>query len=220
MVPLAPTHAIFDLDGTLLDTEPLYTLAAQRVVSKHGKVFDFELKREIMGGGPLAGAVTVVERLNLPITPETYLSEREEILVELCRGAPALRGAQALVEALHERGIPLAIGTSSDQRLCELKLAPQPFRHRFRVVVCSDDPEVRAAKPAPDIFLVAAARLGAEPRRCIVFEDSPKGVQAARAAGMQAIAIPDPRWDPEEFAGALRVVASLEEVTLADLGLA
>ena len=214
-----PTHAIFDLDGTLLDTEPLYTIAAQTVVGRFGKVFDWELKREVMGGGPLAGAATVVERLALPISPETYLAEREAILLTLFGASRPLAGVERLVEALHARGIPLAIGTSSSKRLCDLKLSAQPFAHRFAVIVCSDDPEVKNAKPAPDIFLIAAARLGASPERCLVFEDSPKGVQAALAAGMQAIAIPDARMPREDFASALHVLDSLNDVTLADLGL-
>lgn len=210
---------IFDLDGTLIDTEPLYTLAAQEVVEPFGKVFDFELKREIMGGGALPGAKTVVDRLQLPITPEEYLTQREAVLVRLFEAVLPMAGAEQLVETLAARGIPLAIGTSSNRRLCELKLARQAFRHCFSVVVCSDDPEVKAAKPAPDIFRLAAARLGADPTRCLVFEDSPKGVQAARAAGMQAIAVPDARMPREEFDGATQVLASLEHVDLAELGL-
>jgi pseudouridine-5'-monophosphatase len=217
--PLPPTHVIFDLDGTLLDTEPLYTLAAQAVVGRYGKVFDWEIKRQIMGGGPLVGARFVVEHLGLPISPEDYLERREAILRELCTSVLAMPGAEQLVEALHGRGIPLAVGTSSTLELCEIKLASQAFAKHFAVMVCSDDPEVRQAKPAPDIFLVAAARMGADPARCLVFEDTTKGAQAAHAAGMQVIAVPDPQMRSESFSGALFVVDSLEQVTLERLGL-
>ena len=219
MPPLPPTHVIFDLDGTLLDTEPLYTLAAQAVVSRYGKVFDWEIKRQIMGGGPLVGARFVVERLGLPITAEEYLERREAILRELCTSVLAMPGAEQLVEALHGRGIPMAVGTSSRLELCELKLAAQPFAKHFSVIVCSDDPEVHQAKPAPDIFLVAAARMGADPARCLVFEDTTKGVEAAHTAGMQVIAVPDPHMRSEDFSVALSVVDSLEQVTLERLGL-
>jgi pseudouridine-5'-monophosphatase len=215
----SPAAAIFDLDGTLLDTEPFYTQAAQAVVERFGKVFDWELKREVMGGGPLAGAAIVVERLGLPISAEQYLAEREAILLTLFAASRPLAGVEALVEALHGRGLPLAIGTSSSRKLCALKLSAQSFARRFDVIVCSDDPEVRNAKPAPDIFLAAAARLGAAPQRCLVFEDTPKGVQAALAAGMRVVAVPDARMPREDFAGALRVYGSLAEVELADLGL-
>ncbi len=219
MPPLPPTHVIFDLDGTLLDTEPLYTLAAQAVVGRYGKVFDWEIKRQIMGGGPLVGARYVVEHLGLPISAEDYLERREAILRELCTSVLAMPGAERLVEALHGRGIPLAVGTSSTLELCEIKLSSQPFAKHFSVTVCSDDPEVRQAKPAPDIFLVAAARMQANPARCLVFEDTTKGAQAAHAAGMQVIAVPDPQMRSEDFSVALCVVDSLEQVTLERLGL-
>jgi pseudouridine-5'-monophosphatase len=218
-VPLPPTHVIFDLDGTLVDTEPLYTLAAESILARFGKVFDFGIKRQIMGGGPLVGARFVVEHLGLPLTPKAYLSEREAILREACKTARAMPGAIQLIEGLHARGIPLAIGTSSSRELCQIKLAAQTFGSRFHTIACSDDPGVLEAKPAPDIFLRAAQGLGASPARCLVFEDTPKGVAAARAAGMEVIAVVDAMMLDEDFSGALRVVRSLEEIALADLGL-
>lgn len=216
---LPPTHIIFDLDGTLVDTEPLYTQAAESVVARFGKVFDFGIKRQIMGGGPLTGARFVVEHLGLPITPEQYLEERETFLREACKTARAMPGATPLIDALRARGIPLAIGTSSERELCLLKLAAQPFGGLFHTIVCSDDPGVASAKPAPDIFLAAARGLGAKPERCLVFEDTPKGVAAARAAGMEVIAVIDPMMSAEDFSGALRVATSLEQIALSDLGL-
>ena len=216
-MPLPPTHVIFDLDGTLVDSEPLYTLAARAVVSRFGKTFDFAIKRQIMGGGPLAGARFVVQQLCLPISPEVYLEERELVLRELCKTVRALPGAEQLVDMLHQRGIPMAIGTSGSRALSELKLSGLTFAHRFRAVVCSDDPGIQNAKPAPDIFLRAAAELRAAADRCLVFEDTPKGVQAARAAGMQVIAVPDPQMRNEDFSGALRVLGSLSELTPNDL---
>jgi pseudouridine 5'-phosphatase len=218
-VPPPPSHVIFDLDGTLVDTEPLYTQAAENILARYGKVFDFGIKRQIMGGGPLAGARFVVEQLGLPLSPEDYLAEREALLREACKTARPMPGAIQLIEALHARGIPLAIGTSSSRDLCQIKLAAQSFGARFQTIVCSDDPGVLEAKPAPDIFASAARGLSAIPARCLVFEDTPKGVAAARAAGMEVIAVVDASMLHEDYAGALRVVRSLEEIALTDLGL-
>ena len=104
--------------------------------------------------------------------------------------------------------MPLAIATSTEAPLFAIKAA----RHRdwlsiFRAAVCGDDPRVARSKPAPDIFLAAAQDLGAPPAECLVFEDSPFGVEAARAAGMQVIALPDPAMDRARYTNADVVVA-------------
>jgi pseudouridine-5'-monophosphatase len=127
-------------------------------------------------------------------------------------------GAVDLTAALVGHGVPLALATSSSRDMFELKT----LRHRawfgcFSVVVLGDDPRVERGKPAPDIFLVAAEGLGAPPASCVVIEDAPAGVEAARAAGMQVIAVPDPAMDRTRFGDADLVVASLSEIAPADL---
>ena len=212
------THVIFDLDGTLLDSERLYTEASQAVVGRYGKVYDWSVKRLVVGGAALAGARTVVEHLGLPITAEAYLHEREGLLRELCRTVQPMPGAEALVERLAALAVPMGIGTSSQRQLCELKLAAQRFVQHFACIVCSDDAGVQHAKPAPDIFLEVARQLGAAPERCVVLEDTPNGVRAARAAGMDVIAVVDPNMRGEDFSGALVLLESLEACSLEVLG--
>ncbi len=217
MLNFVPSLVIFDLDGTLVDTEPLYTQAAQAVLARFGKTYDWSIKRHTVGGDPMAGARFVVETLALPITPEAYLEEREALLRELCRTAPPKPGAVRLVEQLRARNVKLAVGTSSPRELCTLKLSTQEaFRH-FDAVVCSDDPGISSGKPAPDIFLRAAELLRAPPETCLVFEDTPKGVEAAIAAGMQVIVTPDPAMRDANFTGAAAILQSLEELSLGDL---
>jgi len=217
-----PTHIIFDLDGTLLDSEPLYTRAAERVCQNHGATFTYAIKRAVMGGDTLRGARFVVEALQLPITPEGYIAEREIELLALFAELQPIPHAEALIEALQAEGIPMAIATSGHRKVTEAKLAYHPFLERITVRICGDDPELKNGKPAPDIFLLAAHALGARPEACVVVEDSMLGVHAGVAAGMHTVALVDPRYGftVEQFAGAARIVHSLEGLTPRALGFA
>ena len=218
----AISHVIFDLDGTLLDSEGLYTDAAQHVVGQHGKVFTLELKRRCMGGDARRGAELVVETLSLPLTPDAYLEARERELIRLLADVKPMPGAEALVATLDRLGIPMAIATSSHRDLTEEKLARQSFLRTMKCIVCGDDPRLEQPKPAPDIFLLAAAELGAHPEQCAVIEDSANGVRASLAAGMRTVVLVDPRFgfDASEFAETALQIRSLEDLTLSDLGIA
>jgi beta-phosphoglucomutase-like phosphatase (HAD superfamily) len=112
----------------------------------------------------------------------------------------------------------MAIATSTETRLFRTKAAPhREWLSIFGAVVCGDDARVTQPKPAPDIFLAAARDLRAEPADCAVFEDSPFGVQAALAAGMQVIALPDPAMDRARFGGADAVLTGFAELLPDDL---
>jgi len=213
-----PDAVLFDLDGTLLDTEPLYTDAAQAVVGRYGKVYDWSIKKHVVGGQAEAGAAYTIAQLQLPLSVEQYLEERNRVLHELFANVPPMPGAVALVQALRAAGVRLAIATSSERELCDRKLAPHAWVSCFEAIVCANDPGVRMAKPAPDLFLAAARALGVEPGRCLVVEDTPNGVKAARAAGMPVIAVVDPHMREQDFSGALLRLDSLEQLTPAMLG--
>jgi pseudouridine-5'-monophosphatase len=181
----------------LLDTEPLYTQATQEVVGAFGKTYDWELKRRVMGRGQQEAAELVASELALPIAVAEYRTRVEAALARLFVSTPVMEGAADSVGEIAAAGVPIAIATSTEQVLYALKAQPHDWLAQATVVVCGDDPQVRAPKPAPDIFLVAARRLGVPNDHCVVVEDSPNGVLAAKRAGMQVIALPDPRLDLE-----------------------
>ena len=215
------THAIFDLDGVLLDTERFYTEATQAIVGRFGKTFDWSIKGNMVGRPALESARYLVQALALPISAEQYLGERESLLRELFAHAEPCRGARELTAALAAAGVTLGVATSSERLHYDIKTR----RHRewfrmFTSVIVGDDARLKRGKPAPDIFLLAAADAGVDAAQCVVVEDSPAGVAAAHAAGMQAIAVPDPHMDRARFPDPELIVGSLSEVTPADIGAA
>ncbi len=217
MSPERPTHVIFDLDGVLLDTEPLYTEATQQIVSEWGKVFDWSVKGKMIGRGQLEGAEYLVDALDLPIAPEEYLARRLPIVQRLFPSVKEIAGAEKFVRELDALGVPMGVATSGERSLTEIKTSRHPWFEIFRTLVCGDDTRVARAKPAPDIFLVTAEELGASPASCLVFEDSLAGVEAARAAGMPVIALPDANMNKEPYRDADRVVAGFHELSAHEL---
>jgi HAD superfamily hydrolase (TIGR01509 family) len=203
---------IYDMDGLLLNTEPFYTQVSEQIAARYGKVFDWSVKSRMIGQRAADSARVFTEALGMPMTPEQYLVERQAFLDELFPKAEPLPGAMQLTEHLHRHGVPQAVATSSDRRHFALKTSRhQRWFSIFNCIVIGDDPSVKRGKPAPDIFLLAAERLGTLPADCLVFEDSPVGVEAALAAGMSVIAVPDPHLKPEVFQAADQVLRSLAE---------
>lgn len=194
--------ALFDLDGTLLDTEPLYAEAAQVVIDEHGdrRKYDWDVMGRVVGRPELEGARVIVDEFGLAargMTPERYLELRNEVLWETFPKCRAMPGAIELTRRLGHNGglgLKIAVATSSWKGLLGRKLALHGdwFASDIDAIVTGDDPRIKRGKPNPDIFLTAAADLGVRPEECAIFEDAVSGLRAALAAGAGVVVgVPD-----------------------------
>lgn len=214
------THIIYDMDGLLLDTESLHERVNSEIAKRYGKTFDRKIKMAIAGRPTLDSAKILVDLLQLPVTVEEYLIERNKLLYPLYPTAKTLPGTIELIEHLSKYKIPQAIASSSSRNHFEMKtLHHQQWLKIFEHTTLGDDPEIERGKPAPDIFLLAAKRLNANPEQCLVFEDSVAGIKAAIAAGMSVVVIPDPVFDKQLFQEANLVLSSMTEFVPQDWNL-
>jgi len=203
---------IYDMDGLLLDTEGIYTEITQQIVGEYGKVFDWSVKEKIIGRRSIQAAEIIVESLDLPISPQDYLDSRKDVLLEKFKDTEALPGAKEITTHFFKLGIPQAIATSSSSAMFEAKFEKhKKWFSQFTQIVRGDDPELKEGKPAPDIFLLAAKRLGVDPAECLVFEDAPSGTEAALAAGMSVVVVPDPNMDHSNYKNASQIISSLKD---------
>jgi HAD superfamily hydrolase (TIGR01509 family) len=214
------THVIYDMDGLLLDTESLHERVNSEVVNRYGKTFNTKTKMAIAGRPTLDSAKILVELLQLPLTAEEYLVERNQLLYPLYSTAQILPGTVELVQHLAEHHIPQAIASSSSRHNFAMKTVNhQEWLKLFEITTLGDDPAIKQGKPAPDIFLLAAKRLKANPEQCLVFEDSVAGMEAAIAAGMSVVVIPDAVFDRQLFTAADQVLDSMMDFNPQDWNL-
>ncbi|HET8586666.1 MAG TPA: HAD family phosphatase [Candidatus Limnocylindria bacterium] len=200
---------VFDMDGLLLDTEVLWQRAETQLFERHGYEFTFQDKLAVMGTSYAVTKRYFAERLGVPFEDGEALIEEMHgyMLAELRREVAARPGAVELVEALRPR-IPIALASNSSAELVEAALATAGLSDAFDAIVTAAD--VEHPKPAPDIYLLACARLGVEPSDALALEDTAPGIAAAKAAGLTCIAVP--QFVETDVSAADRVIESLEEL--------
>ena len=198
---------IFDMDGLLLDTEVLWLRAESALFRHHGGEFTHADKLRVIGMPIDAGCLYFAERLGLPpeSAPELEKELLEDMRAELRRQVHGRPGAIELVRRLRGR-VRLGLASNSYRDLVDLALTTAGLTDAFEVIVTADD--VERPKPAPDLYLLAAHRLGVQPQEAIALEDSASGVTAAKAAGLACIAVP--QYAETDVSAADRVIDSLE----------
>lgn len=179
---------IFDMDGVIIDSNPFHKISLRQFCEKYGyHLSDQELINKIYGRtnkdwiANLFGALSKEEL-------SRYGEEKEALFREIYKNdISALRGLPEFLESLKEKNIPIAIGTSAPRSNVDFVLASTGLEKYFSVIL--DESNVEQGKPNPEIYLKVAAKLGYEPGRCIVFEDSLSGVESAQRAGAKVVGV-------------------------------
>jgi HAD superfamily hydrolase (TIGR01509 family) len=204
---------IFDLDGVLVDSEQVWDEVREELARERGGRWHRNAQREMMGMSSPEWSRYMTEEIGVPMPPEEISTEVMQRVAELYRRElPLIGGAAEAVRRLAERW-PLGLASSSNRPIIDLVLELADLARCFSVTVSSD--EVGRGKPAPDVYLEAAARLEVDPQTAAAVEDSSNGLRAARAAGLGVIAIPNRTFAPADDAlrAADVVLGSLDELT-------
>ena len=204
---------VFDLDGVVIDSEQIWDDVREQLVKERGGRWHDRAHADMMGMSSPEWSRYMHEVIGLPETPEEINDEVVRGMLERYRGRlPLIPGAADAVRRLAAE-FRLGVASSSNRPLIETVLERARITDLFEAVVSSE--EVAAGKPAPDVYLEAARRLGVDPHRCTAIEDSANGIRAARAAGMRVIAIPNTHYPPAAAALGLAdaVVAGPAELT-------
>jgi HAD superfamily hydrolase (TIGR01509 family) len=204
---------VFDLDGVIVDSEQVWDEVREQYTRESGGTYTDTATRDMMGMSSLEWSRYMAEQLHVPGTPEEINAAVVARMLERYGEQPPL--VPGAVDAVRRIGArwPLAIASSSNPELIEVVLRVSGLESLFRVQVSSQ--EVSRGKPAPDVYLEAARRLGVDATRCAAIEDSQNGIRSAKAAGMRVVAVPNPHFPPDAEATAQAdvVLGSIEQLT-------
>jgi HAD superfamily hydrolase (TIGR01509 family) len=205
---------VFDLDGVLIQSEEVWDDVREKYVRERGGRYDSEIQRAMMGMSSPEWSRYLHEHAGVPDEPDAINVEVVRLMLAAYRDhLPLIPGALDAVRRLAAR-FPLGLASSSNRELIDTVLDVAGLAPLFSATVSSE--EVAHGKPAPDVYLEAARRLGIAPGRCTAVEDSHGGIRSAKGAGMRVVAIPNPSYPPGDEALALAdvTIASLDELTV------
>ncbi|WP_433436955.1 HAD family hydrolase [Nonomuraea sp. CA-141351] len=203
---------MFDLDGVLVDSEPVWEEVRRAFVADHGGTWQPDTQSRLMGMSTAEWAA-YLHSLGVSLPPdEIARGVVDQMAARYRDGVPLMPGAVKAVRRLYET-VTLGLASSSPRALIDAVLDAAELKQCFAATVSTE--EVARGKPAPDGYLEAALRLGVDPRGCVAVEDSSNGLRSAHAAGMRVIAVPHPHYPPAPDALALawRVLPDLDALT-------
>jgi HAD superfamily hydrolase (TIGR01509 family) len=202
---------VFDLDGLMVDSEPLAKEAWRAFLARHGHTFDRETSKATLGLRLTECAQLIKERYDLPLSVEEIAAQRSEWFLAALEGnLQPMPGLLELLEAIDARGLRRAVATSSPKFYASAALREIGVAGGFEVIIAGD--MVPRGKPAPDIYLAAAEALALSPAVCLALEDSPNGLHAAKSAGMRCIVVPNALSADLDLSAADHVLPSLSIV--------
>lgn len=202
---------VLDMDGLMVDTEPIYKFAWQRASAELGCAIDDALYSKFIGRRTVDCEALVVERFGAAFPLEEFRKKwpvlwRQKVADD---GIETKPGLHELLSFAADQQLPVAVATSSERSFVDATLGTAGLSDRFAAIVCGDD--IERGKPEPDIYLEAARKLGVEPAACVGFEDSEAGIRAIARAGMTGILVPHWPATPLAISTAFRVVQNLYE---------
>lgn len=209
---------IFDMDGVIIDSEPIHSRVKMETFRHFGIDFDESRLSSYMGGtSGLIFKDVVAESGRTDITPEMLTAYKHKHYLEVLQsgGIDPVEGTRELIRALHEAGVPLGLATSSHPPVMNAILDNFEIRKYFTSVISGS--ELPESKPNPAIYLISAERLGAKPENCCVLEDTTNGILAAKRAGMYCIAFHNPHSGEQDLSLADRVVEKMAEIEVEEL---
>ena len=204
---------VFDMDGVLIDSEPVWERVRRRFVASRGGRWPADAQDRLMGMSTAEWSAYISTVFGVGLTPQQVASQViAAMAAEYSKHLPLLPGAIDAVRSLAGRW-PLGVASSSPRSLIETVLATAGLLSSFAAFVSSE--EVPRGKPAPDVYLAAAERLSVSPKACAAIEDSSNGLRSAAAAGFTVIAVPRPEYPPapDALASARVVLSSLTDLT-------